>query len=147
MVIARVTRAHWEDGKLHLTGYAYVRNLPPGRLQARGKALWLRAGRHRVVPLKVRPVRSREATYSSRQALHRYDRAGFTTVVDPARLSTGRPSTTWKLEMAAVGGLLPRTGPVRMAGLDGLPVHYLGEFRRVGATLSAGRLRLRAENV
>ncbi|UYM24999.1 hypothetical protein NQP46_22295 [Streptomyces albus] len=49
--------------------------------------------------------------------------------------------------MAAVGGLLPRTGPVRMAGLDGLPVHYLGEFRRVGATLSAGRLRLRAENV
>ncbi|WP_107418160.1 bifunctional glycosyltransferase/CDP-glycerol:glycerophosphate glycerophosphotransferase, partial [Streptomyces albidoflavus] len=142
-----VTRAHWEDGKLHLTGYAYVRNLPPGRLQARGKALWLRAGRHRVVPLKVRPVRSREATYSSRQALHRYDRAGFTTVVDPARLSTGRPSTTWKLEMAAVGGLLPRTGPVRMAGLDGLPVHYLGEFRRVGATLSAGRLRLRAENV
>lgn len=146
-LIARVTRAHWEDGKLHLTGYAYVRNLPPGRLQARGKALWLRAGRHRVVPLKVRPVRSREATYSSRQALHRYDRAGFTTVVDPARLSTGRPSTTWKLEMAAVGGLLPRTGPVRMAGLDGLPVHYLGEFRRVGATLSAGRLRLRAENV
>ncbi|MEU7352890.1 CDP-glycerol glycerophosphotransferase family protein [Streptomyces albidoflavus] len=146
-LIARVTRAHWEDGKLHLTGYAYVRNLPPGRLQARGKALWLRAGRHRVVPLKVRPVRSREATYSSRQALHRYDRAGFTTVIDPARLSTGRPSTTWKLEMAAVGGLLPRTGPVRMAGLDGLPVHYLGEFRRVGATLSAGRLRLRAENV
>lgn len=28
-LIARVTRAHWEDGKLHLTGYAYVRNLPP----------------------------------------------------------------------------------------------------------------------
>lgn len=146
-LIARITRAVWEDGKLRIRGYAYVRNLPAGRFQARGKAAWLRAGRKRIVPLRIRTVRSRDATYRSRQGLHRYDRAGFETVVDPARLLTKRASTTWNLEMAALGRGLPRTGPVRMNGLSDLPVHYLDDFSRVAAGLSAGRLRLRAERV
>ncbi|MCX3060107.1 bifunctional glycosyltransferase/CDP-glycerol:glycerophosphate glycerophosphotransferase [Streptomyces beihaiensis] len=143
---AQLTQAGWdEDGMLRLKGYAYVRNLPAGRVKARARVAWLRAGKRRAVPLRLRTVRAREATYRSRQGLHNYDRAGFETTVDPRRLLTGRPSTTWLLEMAAAGGLLPRTGPVRMTEPCPLPVRYLGDFQRVVPTLSKGRLRLRAE--
>ncbi|MYW64728.1 glycosyltransferase [Streptomyces sp. SID8379] len=144
---ARITQAVWgEDGKLRLKGYAYVRNMPAGRLAARARVAWLRAGRRRAVPLRLQTVRSREATLNSRQGMHNYDRAGFETVVDPARLVTARASTTWNLELGAyAGSLLPRTGPVRMGGGCPLPVRQLDDFLRVVPTLDAGRLRLRVE--
>ncbi|MEU6390758.1 CDP-glycerol glycerophosphotransferase family protein [Streptomyces sp. NPDC046939] len=146
---ARVTHAAWgDDGMLRLKGYAYVRNLPAGRLTARVRLAWLRAGRRRAVPLRLRTVRSREATLSSRQGLHDYDRAGFETVVDPAKLVTGRASTTWNLELAAyAGGLLPRSGPVRMSGACPLPVRHLDDFLRIAPTLRGGCLRLRVERL
>ncbi|MBO1337571.1 bifunctional glycosyltransferase/CDP-glycerol:glycerophosphate glycerophosphotransferase [Streptomyces sp. VRA16 Mangrove soil] len=144
---AKVTHAAWDDdGKLRLKGYAYIRNLPAGRLAARARVAWLRAGRRRAVPLRLRTVRAREATLASKQGLHNYDRAGFETVVDPARLVTGRASTTWNLEFGAyAGGLLPRTGPVRMSGPCPVPVRDLDDFLRIVPTLSGGRLRLRTE--
>ncbi|MFI7338543.1 CDP-glycerol glycerophosphotransferase family protein [Streptomyces sp. NPDC050085] len=146
---ARVTHAAWEDdGKLRLKGYAYVRNMPAGRIGARARIAWLRAGKRRAVPLRLRTVRSREATLSSRQGLHSYDRAGFETVVDPAKLVTGRASTTWNLELGAYAGSpLPRTGPVRMSGPCPLPVRHLDDFLRIAPTLQGGRLRLRTERL
>ncbi|WP_329573128.1 CDP-glycerol glycerophosphotransferase family protein [Streptomyces sp. NBC_01361] len=145
---SHITEASWdEDGRLRLKGFAYVRNLPAGRVEARAKFAWLRAGKRRAVPLKVRTVRSREATYRSKQGLHSYDRSGFETAIDPARLVTKRPSTVWNVEMAAFGGGLLRTGPVRMGGLAELPVRYLDDFLRITPRLSKGRLRLRAERV
>ncbi|MEV1020907.1 CDP-glycerol glycerophosphotransferase family protein [Streptomyces sp. NPDC050264] len=146
---ARVTYAAWgEDGTLRLKGYAYVRNLPAGRLGARVRVAWLRAGKRRAVPLRLRTVRSREATLASKQGLHSYDRAGFETVLDPAKLVTGRASTTWNLELGAyAGSLLPRTGPVRMNGPCPLPVRHLDDFLRVAPTLRGGRLRLRVERL
>ncbi|MFJ9035461.1 CDP-glycerol glycerophosphotransferase family protein [Streptomyces sp. NPDC102406] len=146
---ARVTHAAWsDDGMLRLKGFAYVRNVPAGRIAARARIAWLRAGRRRAVPLRLRTVRSREATLASRQGLHSYDRAGFETVVDPARLVTRRASTTWNLEIAVpAGGPLPRTGPVRMNGTCPLPVRYLDDFLRIAPTLRGGRLRLRVERL
>ncbi|MET9496358.1 CDP-glycerol glycerophosphotransferase family protein [Streptomyces sp. NPDC006552] len=146
---ARVTHAAWsEDGLLRLKGYAYVRNLPPGRVRARVRLAWLRAGRRRAVPLWLRTVRSREATLASRQGLHSYDRTGFETTVDPARLVTRRTSTTWNLELGAyAGGLLARTGPVRMSGTCPLPVRHLDDFLRITPALREGRLRLRVERL
>ncbi|WP_428954334.1 bifunctional glycosyltransferase/CDP-glycerol:glycerophosphate glycerophosphotransferase [Streptomyces sp. cg35] len=146
---ARVTHAAWgDDGKLRLKGYAYVRNLPAGRFRARARVAWLRAGRRRAVPLRLRTVRSREATLASKQGLHSYDRAGFETVVDPAKLVTGQTGTTWNLELGAfAGGLLPRTGPVRMSGPCPLPVRHLDDFLRIAPTLRGGRLRLRVERL
>ena len=89
------------------------------------------------MPLKVRTVRSREATYRSKQGLHSYDRSGFETVIDPARLVTKRPSTTWNVEMAAFGGGLL----AHRARADGraaeLPVRYLDDFLRIAPRLSA----------
>ncbi|TGA90133.1 bifunctional glycosyltransferase/CDP-glycerol:glycerophosphate glycerophosphotransferase [Streptomyces sp. MZ04] len=145
---AQLTHAAWDDeGLLRLKGFAYIRNLPAGRIVARARVAWLRSGRWRVLPLKLRTVRAREATYRSNQGLHSYDRSGFETVVDPRRIVTKRRSTTWNVEMGVVSGLLPRTGPVRMSGLPALPVRYLEDFLRVAVTLSTGRLRLRTERV
>ncbi|MEV0323524.1 CDP-glycerol glycerophosphotransferase family protein [Streptomyces sp. NPDC050658] len=145
---ARLTHAAWDDeGRLRLKGFAYIRNLPAGRIGARARVAWLRAGRRRVLPLKLRTVRAREATYRSKQGLHNYDRSGFETVVDPRRTVGKRRSTTWNVEMGVVSGGLPRTGPVRMSGLPALPVRYLEEFLRVAVTTSGGRLRLRTERV
>ncbi|MFE6159358.1 CDP-glycerol glycerophosphotransferase family protein [Streptomyces sp. NPDC056486] len=145
---AELTHAAWdEQGKLRLKGYAYIPNLPAGRIGARARVAWLRAGRRRVLPLKLRTVRAREATYRSKQGLHSYDRSGFETVIDPRRTVTKARSTTWKVEMGVVSGLLPRTGPVRTSAAPRLPVRYLEEFLRVAVTLSKGRLRLRTERV
>ncbi|MFJ8821792.1 CDP-glycerol glycerophosphotransferase family protein [Streptomyces sp. NPDC102467] len=146
---ARVTHAAWgEDGTLRLKGYAYVRNLPAGRLGARARVAWLRAGKRRAVPLRLRTVRSREATLASKQGLHSYDRAGFEAAIDPAKLVTGRAGTTWNLELGAyAGSLLPRTGPVRMSGPCPLPVRHLDDFLRIAPTLQGGRLRLRVERL
>ncbi|MFJ4715762.1 CDP-glycerol glycerophosphotransferase family protein [Streptomyces sp. NPDC088785] len=146
---ARITQAAWDDdGKLRLKGFAYVRNLPAGRLTARARVAWLRAGKRRAVPLRLRTVRSREATLASKQGLHDYDRAGFETVVDPARLVTARASTTWNLELGTwAGGLLPRTGPVRVSGSGTVPLRHLDDDLRIVPTLSDGRLRLRVERL
>ncbi|MGW6024830.1 bifunctional glycosyltransferase/CDP-glycerol:glycerophosphate glycerophosphotransferase [Streptomyces sp. NPDC055099] len=145
---AQLTHIAWdEQGRLRLKGYAYIPNLPAGRVGARARVAWLRAGRRRVLPLRLRTVRAREATYRSRQGLHSYDRSGFETVIDPRRTVTKRRSTTWKLEMGVVSALLPRTGPVRTSSPPRLPVRYLEEFLRVAVTLSKGRLRLRTERV
>ncbi|WP_372345099.1 CDP-glycerol glycerophosphotransferase family protein [Streptomyces sp. KL116D] len=146
---ARLTQASWgEDGTLRLKGFGYVRNLPAGRVGARARVAWLRAGKRRAVPVKLSTVRERAATYHSRQTLHSYDRSGFEAVVDPRKLVTGRASTTWNLEMAALaGGPVPRTGPVRMSGPCPLPVRYLGDFERIVPVLADGRLRLRVERL
>lgn len=145
---AQLTHAAWdEQGRLRLKGYAYIPNLPAGRVGARARVAWLRAGRRRVLPLKLRTVRAREATYRSKQGLHSYDRSGFETVIDPRRTVTRRRSTTWNVEMGVVSGLLPRTGPVRTGSAPRLPVRYLEEFLRVAVTLSKGRMRLRTERV
>ncbi|MGW5736239.1 MULTISPECIES: bifunctional glycosyltransferase/CDP-glycerol:glycerophosphate glycerophosphotransferase [Streptomyces] len=145
---AQLTHIAWDErGRLRLKGYAYIPNLPAGRLGARARVAWLRAGRRRVLPLKLRTVRAREATYRSKQGLHSYDRSGFETVIDPRRTVTKARSTTWKVEMGAVSGLLPRTGPVRTGSAPRLPVRYLEEFLRAAVTVSKGRLRVRTERV
>ncbi|MFG2496604.1 CDP-glycerol glycerophosphotransferase family protein [Streptomyces sp. NPDC048441] len=146
---AQVTDVAWDDaGRLRLKGYAYIPNLPAGRIGARARVAWLRSGRRRVLLLKLRTVRAREATYGSKQGLHSYDRSGFETVVDPRRIVTKRRGITWNVEMGVVSGLLPRTGPVRTSGgAPRLPVRYLEEFLRVAVIFSKGRLRLRTERV
>ncbi|MFD8659580.1 CDP-glycerol glycerophosphotransferase family protein [Streptomyces globisporus] len=144
-VHAHLTEAVWRDGLLCLTGYAYVRNAPggPPRLG------WLRSGK-RLIPLRLRPVGGDEATARSGRSLHRYDRAGFTAVVDPRRLagkaSAGR--TTWKLEAVVVGAGRPRRGPMRLVGTPAPPaVTYTDERTRIVPVLSGNKLELRTERV
>jgi CDP-glycerol glycerophosphotransferase len=144
-VMSDVTEAVWRDGRLHLRGYAYIRNRPAG--ERRPVTLgWLRAGRRRVVPLRLRAADVPKATADSRQGLHSYDRAGFETVIDPARL--GGPGTTWNVEVGVVGGGALRRGPLRMLGNRAAPtVHDVREDLRAVPVLSGNRLRIRMDRV
>lgn len=146
-VHAHLTEAVWRDGLLHLKGYAYVRNAP-GRSAGAG---WLRAGR-RVLPLRLRRTVTDEAAARSGRSLHRYERSGFETVVDPRRLvARNAPPgarTLWKLESVVVGAGRPRRGPMRLLGNPAAPaVRYVDERTRVVPLLSGNKLELRAERI
>ena len=143
-VHAHLTEAVWRDGLLHLTGYAYVRNVPGGPPVAG----WLRAGR-RLVPLRMRRAPAGEAAAGSGRSLHGYERSGFTTVVDPRRLA-GRAASrsVWRLEALVLGGGRPRRGPMRLLGHPAAPaVRYVDARTRVVPLLSGNKLELRAERV
>ncbi|NBE55393.1 bifunctional glycosyltransferase/CDP-glycerol:glycerophosphate glycerophosphotransferase [Streptomyces boluensis] len=145
-LVAQITRTEWRAGRLHLTGFAYRRNLPPGRLTGRVKFVWLRLGKRGLVPLRVRTKYLREATYNSRQGMHRYEWAGFETVIDPGKLLTKRRSATWQAETAVLGGGALHRGPLRMAGSAApIAVHYLDDHARVVPVISRGRLQLKVE--
>ncbi|MFB8115346.1 CDP-glycerol glycerophosphotransferase family protein [Streptomyces sp. NPDC055962] len=146
-VHAHLTGAVWRDGLLHLTGYAYVRNAPGGPAAAG----WLRSGR-RLVPLRLRRTVTDEAAAGSGRSLHRYERSGFETVVDPRRLVTRATArgarTVWKLESVVVGAGRPRRGPMRLLGHPAPPaVRYVDERTRVVPLLSGNKLELRTERV
>ncbi|WP_267245205.1 bifunctional glycosyltransferase/CDP-glycerol:glycerophosphate glycerophosphotransferase [Streptomyces sp. PR69] len=148
-VLSDVVEAVWRDGRLRLRGYAYVRNLPAEQGRRPRVLGWLRHGRRRAAPLRLRPAELPEATAASRQSLHRYDLAGFETVVDPARLRPrgGRP-TTWNVEVGVLGGGMLRRGPLRMLGNPAPPaVHYLDDSTRIVPELNGDKLRLKAERV
>ncbi|MFE9726457.1 CDP-glycerol glycerophosphotransferase family protein [Streptomyces sp. NPDC005794] len=146
-VHAHLTEAVWQDGLLHLKGYAYVRNAPGGSAGAG----WLRSGR-RLIPLRLRRTVTDEAAAGSGRSLHRYERSGFETVVDPRRLVTRGTArgarTLWKLESVVVGAGRPRRGPMRLLGKPAAPaVAYVDERTRVVPLLSGNKLELRAERV
>ncbi|MFD7514298.1 CDP-glycerol glycerophosphotransferase family protein [Streptomyces niveus] len=154
-VTSHLTEAVWREGRLHLKGYAYVRNVPADARRKSVKAAWLRTGQRRVLPLRTRTVRMPAATYESRQGLHAYDWAGFETVVDPRRLlrsrKPGSARTVWKLEMGVFGAGRLRRAPLRLTGSAGAPavpaVHYVDDTTRVVPALSGNKLELRVEPV
>ncbi|WP_329033275.1 bifunctional glycosyltransferase family 2 protein/CDP-glycerol:glycerophosphate glycerophosphotransferase [Streptomyces sp. NBC_01725] len=155
-VTSHLTEAVWREGRLHLKGYAYVRNVPADARRKSVKAAWLRTGKRRVLPLRTRTVRMSAATYESKQGLHVYDWAGFETVVDPRRLvraqgSGGSVRTVWKLEMGVFGAGRLRRAPLRLTGSAAAPavpaVHYVDDTTRVVPALSGNKLELRVEPV
>lgn len=149
---ARLRDAHWQGGRLHLKGYAYIRNLPATSRGSEFRAGWLRAGRRHVVPLRLRTVAEPEATARSRQSLHDYDRSGFETVIDPARLridADGSPERlTWRLEIGIAGhGMLRRSGLSTDEAAAPPPVHRPDGDHRIVPAFDDGRLVLHAERI
>ncbi|MFJ7194835.1 MULTISPECIES: CDP-glycerol glycerophosphotransferase family protein [unclassified Streptomyces] len=149
---ARLRDARWEGGRLHLKGYAYIRNLPAGPRSAEFRAGWLRAGRRHVVPLRLRTVDEPEATARSRQSLHDYDRSGFETVVDAARLRIdpdgGVERLTWRPEIGIAGhGMLRRSGLSTDEAAAPPPVHRPDGDHRIVPAFDGGRLVLHAERI
>ncbi|GGV88508.1 hypothetical protein GCM10015535_39890 [Streptomyces gelaticus] len=149
---ARLRDAHWRGGRLHLKGYAYIRNLPAGPRAAEFRAGWLRAGRRHVVPLRLRTVDEPEATARSRQSLHDYDRSGFETVVDPARLRIDPGGSlerlTWRPEIGIAGhGMLRRSGLSTDEVAAPPPVHRPDGDHRIVPAFDGGRLVLHAERI
>jgi CDP-glycerol glycerophosphotransferase len=148
-VVARVHETSFgPDGKLRISGYAYVKNLPAERPAHSVKAGLLRAeGSRQVRLVPTRSVADPLATVNSRQELHSYDHAGFTMTIDPRRLrSHGRHHPgTWQL-----GVLLAGHGQLRRAALravDGSArqnlVRDLGDGTRLVVAHAKGRLVLK----
>ncbi len=151
-VVARLREAAWDDGgKLRVSGYAYVRNLPADRPTRSVKTGILKSahskGRFRRVP--TRTVAMPEATEASRQQLHSYDLSGFEMTVDPERLKTGG---RWQPGNWLFGVVLAGHGSVRRAAVraqDGAStqslVRDLDDGLRLTAGFSKGRLVLRIQ--
>ncbi|WP_335939080.1 bifunctional glycosyltransferase/CDP-glycerol:glycerophosphate glycerophosphotransferase [Streptomyces sp. PTD5-9] len=151
-LIARLRDARWRDGRLHLSGYAYLRNLPAASRADEFRAAWLRAGRRRPVPLRLRTVLDPEATARSRQSLHDYDRSGFETVVDPARLRVdarrGPERLTWRMEIGIAGhGRLRRSALSTEEAAAPPPVHRPDGDHRIVPAFEDGTLVLHAERI
>lgn len=148
-VRARLKEAVWQDGKLVLRGYAYIRNIAaPARLSC-FKAAVLMSGRRRIV-LPVRSVPAPEATVNSRQEQHCYDWSGFEFTVDPKRLAKGgtlRPGQ-WKLGIVVAGGGVVRPAALRAldtgSGASPLP-HEVADGLRLVPWYKDGRLHLTVE--
>ncbi|QDQ16358.1 glycosyltransferase [Streptomyces spectabilis] len=151
-VVARLREASWDaEGKLRVSGYAYVRNLPADRPTRSVKTGLLKSahskGRFRRVP--TRTVALPEATEVSRQQLHSYDLSGFEMTVDPERLRTGG---RWQPGNWLFGVVLAGHGTVRRAAVraqDGASaqslVRDLDDGLRLTAGFSKGRLVLRIQ--
>ncbi|MFD4631873.1 CDP-glycerol glycerophosphotransferase family protein [Streptomyces sp. NPDC058284] len=151
-VVARVSEARWgADGKLHISGYAYVRNLGASRPGHSVKAGLLKSAhsRRHVRRVPTRTVAAPRATEESRQRLHCYDLSGFEMTVDPEQLRTGG---RWAPGNWLFGVVVAGRGTVRRAALRAAEgasaqsvVRELGEGLRLVLGYSKGRLVLRVQ--
>ncbi|MCW2872280.1 CDP-glycerol glycerophosphotransferase family protein [Actinacidiphila oryziradicis] len=145
-VRARVREAVWRDGKLVLSGYAYIRNLDVDHKGASRRTALLVSGHRRAMLLPVTTVRAPDATLNSRQEQHCYDWSGFEIAINPRLLRPGR----WRL-----GILLATSGVVRKAALrpadsgsGASPAAYdLGNGMRAVPWFKSDRLHLSVEPV
>ena len=151
---APVRELRWEDGRLRVSGDAWVHRVDAASRWSHTKAvqLRLRGSRRRI----VLPVRNRyrpERTATSGGRAHCYDWAGYEVVIDPARLRShgGWEEGTWLVGIGLVAPGLVRTGPVvppgrgHPAGYP--PYHWVSEEHRVVPSMAGGRLSLRVERV
>ncbi|MEV7197467.1 CDP-glycerol glycerophosphotransferase family protein [Streptomyces sp. NPDC093510] len=151
-VVARVDESRWDaEGKLRISGYAYVRNLRATRPGHSVKAGLLKSvhsrGRFRRLPTKT--VTAPRATEKSRQQLHCYDLSGFEMTVDPEQLRTGG---RWQPGNWLFGVVVAGHGTVRRAAVrasEGASaqsvVRELGDGLRLVLGFSKGRLVLRIQ--
>ncbi|OJF09477.1 CDP-glycerol glycerophosphotransferase family protein [Couchioplanes caeruleus] len=129
----------WRDGRLELTGYAFVPGRPPRRFGFR--MLWLSSeGGRRKIPLRTRAYRDRTAAPAEQAA-------GFAVSVNPLALRKGKVwrSGTWTVAVAATSGLTLRRAALRMAEdwTGPLPRLRMEPGVWVAPIVTKGRLRLR----
>ncbi|MDF9813510.1 CDP-glycerol glycerophosphotransferase family protein [Streptomyces sp. SPB162] len=150
-VRSRLLETRWQDGKLVLRGYAYIRNLDASVRRRSLKAAVLTSGRRRLL-LPLRTVPAPEATDASDQEQHCYDWSGFEITVDPARLRRGGrwSAGQWRIGVTVATSGVVRTTEVRAGdtGSAASPAPLpLGDGMRLVPSFDAGRLRLGVEPV
>jgi CDP-glycerol glycerophosphotransferase len=130
----------WRDGRLELTGYAYVPGGAPRRFGSM-RLLWLSSdGGRRKIPLRAKAHRDPTAT-PAQQA------AGFAVSINPMGLRHGKiwRSGTWTVAVAAARGITVRRSALRMPEdwTDPLPRLQLDAGVWAAPIVTKGRLRLR----
>ncbi|MDI3421699.1 bifunctional glycosyltransferase/CDP-glycerol:glycerophosphate glycerophosphotransferase [Streptomyces luteolus] len=151
-VVARVSETSFDaQGRLRISGYAYVRNLEAARRGQTVKAGLLKSSRHkgRLRTVPTRTVAAPQATADSGQRLHDYDLSGFEMTLDPKKLKIRgrwRPGN-WQLGIVVAGHGQLRRAAVR--AVDGPAaqsvVRDLGDGTRLVLAFSNGRLVLKVQ--
>lgn len=106
---ARVDDVRHRDGRLIVSGHAYITHLDSRRSRIR---VWLQRGDDRV-ELPIRRVGRPDVTADSRQAAVSHDDSGFVTEIEPAGLARGRTGR-WTLRARVTARGVTRAG--RMTG-------------------------------
>ncbi|MFJ8948715.1 CDP-glycerol glycerophosphotransferase family protein [Streptomyces sp. NPDC102381] len=146
--------AQWDDGKLKLTGRAYIRNLNIHKRHHTIKALALRNTKlsRRPTVLRARTTYTPEATEYSGQNRYSYDWSGFETTIDPERLKRKGKwvEGTWDVAVGALSRGLFRYKSV-IAGDSNTASHpapfYVEKNTRVVPLFVNGSLKIRVERV
>lgn len=108
---AHLDDVRWRDGRIHVTGHAYVNRLGAAR-RWHGPLLAVlrRAGTRRARPVRMIRRRRPDVTARLGQSVS-YDRSGFELDIDPVRLGLD-PRAVWELHVAASARGALRRGPV-----------------------------------
>lgn len=143
----------WQDGKLVLSGDAYIDKIDVSAKRSSVKIVQLkRNGSRRRVFLPAKNVYRPECTTDSGQQRYNYDWAGWELALDPAKLRKGG---TWQEGLWHVGINVYASGLVRRSGVwarggsaaNFPPYQWLDDDFRLLPTVERSALKLRVEKV
>ncbi|MGW3492304.1 bifunctional glycosyltransferase/CDP-glycerol:glycerophosphate glycerophosphotransferase [Streptomyces sp. NPDC001020] len=143
----------WSEGKLVLSGNAWIDKIDLASRHSSVKVLQLRKDKsRRRILLPARNVRRPECTTDSGQERYNYDWAGWEVAIDPARLRKGGE---WQEGMWHVGLGLFASGLVRRIAVQSSgggaanypPYHWLSPDFRLLPSVEGSALKLRIEKV
>ncbi|WP_179271795.1 bifunctional glycosyltransferase/CDP-glycerol:glycerophosphate glycerophosphotransferase [Actinomadura meyerae] len=153
-VRSRLHEVVWRDGKLHITGHAFIANVGARFPWSSLKVIGLRepeSGTTRVVPAWTR--RCRDADEVARDPERSHAWSGFTAAIDPKRLRVDGRYTdgTWLVAAGVYGRGVLRRGALAAASSGNAAHpgwHYVEPGVRVVPVFTrGGTLRLRVETV
>jgi CDP-glycerol glycerophosphotransferase len=150
---ARAKEITWHEGRLLVSGYAYIRNLEVTRRGGSLRAALLReAGSRRSVAARMHRAHAPDATVSSGQALHDYDWSGFWFVVNPARFKHrgSWQEGTWRVTVGAVEQGLARRSRIKAGqseSAESPAVHWVEPDVRIVPFMADSHLYIRVEKV
>jgi CDP-glycerol glycerophosphotransferase len=139
-LVSGLREVQWRDGKLHLSGYAFVEGGGAGRPWSSARLLWLREPKtRRTVLLPAATRRSAEAEARSTDPNRSYAWSGFSVAIDPASLRSDGAwrSGTWTAAVAATGGVKLRRDGLRLGG-DAEPIRLTSHEVAPGVRLTPG---------
>jgi CDP-glycerol glycerophosphotransferase len=143
---SKVHEVAWRDGKLHITGEAYINTVSMRRRWTSATAIALRSGRRTLV-------------YPARRRSRHQPRGGngpgawtrFTVTIDPNRLRRrGRwTEGTWKVRAAVLNAGMFRQGVLRGGSGSGAhpPYRYVTGDIRIVPTIEDGAFQIKVERV
>ncbi|MDR3084521.1 MAG: CDP-glycerol glycerophosphotransferase family protein, partial [Streptomyces sp.] len=143
----------WSEGKLVLSGNAWIDKIDLASKHSSVKVLQLRKDKsRRRILLPARNVQRPECTTDSGQDRYNYDWAGWEATLDPARLRKGGE---WQEGMWHVGLGLYASGLVRRMAVQSSggracnfpPYHWLSPDFRLLPSIEGHALKLRIEKV
>lgn len=143
----------WSEGKLVLSGNAWIDKIDLASKHSSVKVLQLRKDKsRRRILLPARNIHRPECTTNSGQDRYNYDWAGWEVTIDPARLRKGGE---WQEGLWHVGLGLYASGLVRRAAVQSSggaacnfpPYHWLSPDFRLLPSVERGALKIRIERV